>query len=49
MQAPDDRERWGDLPLQVRDLFRSEGSSADLPAQYRDWIDAYHRRLNRRP
>jgi hypothetical protein len=28
-------------------LFRTEGGG-DLPPQYRDWIDAYHRRLNRR-
>jgi len=40
-------ERWGDLPQQVRDLFRTEGGG-DLPAQYRDWIDAYYRRLNQR-
>jgi hypothetical protein len=40
--------RWGDLPPQVRELFTGAGSS-ELPAQYRDWIDAYHRRLNRRP
>jgi len=38
-------EQWGDLPPTVRDLFRTEGGS-DLPPQYRDWIDAYYRRLN---
>lgn len=38
-------ERWGELPVQVRDLFRTEGG-ASLPPQYRDWIDAYYRRLN---
>lgn len=46
--APEGNERWGDLPIHVRDLFRNEGGR-DLPPQYRDWIDAYHRRLNERP
>jgi hypothetical protein len=41
-------ERWGDLPVHVRDLFRTEGGGA-MPPQYRDWIDSYYRRLNRRP
>jgi hypothetical protein len=41
-------ERWGDLPVQVRDLFRTQGGG-EMPAQYRDWIDAYYRRLNQRP
>ena len=27
-------------------MFRNKGSD-DLPVQYRDWIDAYYRRLNR--
>ena len=44
----DAKDRWGDLPQQVRDVFRTEGTS-DLPAQYRDWIDAYYRRLNKQP
>jgi len=44
----DSAERWGDLPIHVRDLFRSEGGG-DMPPQYRDWIDAYYRRLNQRP
>jgi hypothetical protein len=44
----DSRERWGELPVHARDVFRTEGGS-DLPVQYRDWIDAYYRRLNRRP
>jgi len=44
----DTTERWGDLPIHVRDLFRSEGGG-DMPPQYRDWIDAYYRRLNQRP
>lgn len=38
-------ERWGELPQQVRDLFRTEGGGG-MPPQYRDWIDAYYRRLN---
>ena len=44
----DTSERWGDLPIHVRDLFRTEGGG-DMPPQYRDWIDAYYRRLNQRP
>jgi len=32
----------------VRDLFRMEGGG-DLPPRYRDWIDAYYRRLDRTP
>lgn len=47
VQVTDTTERWGDLPVHVRDLFRNEGGG-DLPAQYRDWIDGYYRRLNRR-
>ena len=46
--GPQGNERWGDLPTHVRDLFRTEGGG-DLPPQYRDWIDAYYRRLNQRP
>jgi hypothetical protein len=42
-----DADRWGELPIYARDLFRAEGGH-DLPPQYRDWIDAYYRRLNRR-
>jgi hypothetical protein len=41
-------ERWGDLPLHARDVFRTEGG-ADMPALYRDWIDAYYKRLNKKP
>jgi hypothetical protein len=40
----DSRDRWGDLPIHVREVFRVEGGS-DLPPQYRDWIDGYYRRL----
>jgi hypothetical protein len=39
-------ERWGELPQRVREVFRSEGGR-DMPARYREWIDAYYRRLNR--
>ncbi|MDF1838428.1 MAG: hypothetical protein P1V35_11200 [Planctomycetota bacterium] len=37
---------WGNLPLHMRDIFRSEGGT-DMPARYRDWIDNYYRRLNK--
>jgi hypothetical protein len=47
VDAGRDGERWGELPEQYRELFRTEGGG-DLPPQYSDWIDAYHRRLNRR-
>lgn len=40
-------ETWGNLPRHVQDAFRSEGRS-ELPARYRDWIDDYYRKLNRR-
>jgi len=48
IDAIDSTERWGDLPIHVRDLFRTEGGG-DMPPQYRDWIDAYYRRLNQAP
>jgi len=44
----DSAERWGDLPVHVRDIFRYEGGDG-LPPQYRDWIDSYYRRLNESP
>ncbi len=40
-------EKWGELPVHVRDVFRAQGGG-DMPAQYRDWIDAYYRRLAKR-
>ena len=43
----DDGQRWGELPPRVREVFRSQGGG-DLPTQYRDWIDSYYRRLNKR-
>jgi len=42
----DANDRWGDLPVYARDLFRAQGG-ADLPVRYREWIDAYYKRLNR--
>ncbi|HUR29422.1 MAG TPA: hypothetical protein VM509_14630 [Planctomycetota bacterium] len=42
--AADGADRWGDLPVRAREIFRVEGAS-DLPPQYRDWIDGYYRRL----
>jgi hypothetical protein len=41
-----DADEWGMLPPKVQEIFRHEGGE-DLPVQYRDWIDAYYRRLNR--
>ena len=38
--------RWGELPARVRATFRNQGKD-DLPVRYREWIDAYYRRLNR--
>lgn len=38
-------DRWGDLPPRVQSIFRNQVND-DLPVQYRDWIDRYHRRLN---
>ena len=40
-------DKWGDLPVHVRDVFRAQGGG-DMPAQYRDWIDAYYRRMAKR-
>ena len=45
--VPPSNERWGELPIHLRDIFRAEGGQ-EMPAQYRDWIDAYYRRLNER-
>jgi hypothetical protein len=43
----EDTERWGNLPERVRETLRVH-SSEELPVQYRDWIDAYYRRLNQK-
>lgn len=40
-------ESWGNLPSHVRDTFQAEGRG-ELPSRYRDWIDGYYHRLNRR-
>ena len=40
----DAAERWGELPLRVREVFRAEGGE-EMPTRYRDWIDTYYRRL----
>lgn len=45
--SPDGRDRWGDLPVHARDVFRNEGGR-DMPVQYRDWIDSYYKRLNKK-
>ncbi|HTF91291.1 MAG TPA: hypothetical protein VK843_22960 [Planctomycetota bacterium] len=42
--AANGADRWGDLPVRAREIFRVEGAS-DLPPQYRDWIDGYYRKL----
>lgn len=41
-----DADEWGMLPAKVQEIFRNEGAG-EVPVQYRDWIDAYYRRLNR--
>lgn len=47
LDRSDDNEKWGELPIHVRDVFRAEGGPS-MPPQYRDWIDSYYRRLNDR-
>jgi hypothetical protein len=47
-RSAEDRDHWGDLPIHARDVFRTEGGG-DMPVQYRDWIDAYYKRLNKKP
>lgn len=44
----DARDRWGDLPFHAREVFRNEGGR-DMPPLYREWIDAYYKRLNKKP
>ncbi len=43
----EDSDPWGFLPARAQEVFRNQGS-AELPMQYRDWIDSYYRRLNAR-
>jgi len=40
-------EEWGDLPVHLRKVFRN-GVSEDVPPRYRDWVDSYYKRLNKR-
>ena len=44
--AGNDAERWGTLPERVRQVLQNQITD-DVPLQYRDWIDAYYRRLNK--
>lgn len=44
----DGADRWGDLPVHARDVFRTQGGR-DLPPRYRDAIDGYYRRLSKNP
>jgi hypothetical protein len=46
-RPPPASDPWGDLPPRVQEVFRSQASD-DMPPAYRDWIEAYHRRLSRR-
>ena len=43
---PSGTDVWGNLPARKREIFRVKGGD-DMPSEYRDWIDAYYRRLNR--
>jgi hypothetical protein len=43
----EDGGQWGDLPVHVRRVFRN-GVGDDVPPRYRDWIDAYHKKLSTR-
>lgn len=38
--------RWGELPPRTQEIFTNTASD-DMPPQYRDWIDAYYRRVSR--
>ena len=42
----DEADKWGQLPARQREIFRNQGRD-ELPVQYRDWIDAYYRRLSK--
>jgi hypothetical protein len=46
--ASSETERWGDLPVHARDVFVNQGGTA-LPSRYRDWIDQYYKKLNKKP
>jgi hypothetical protein len=45
--SADEGGQWGDLPVHVRRVFRN-GVGEDVPPRYRDWIDAYHKKLSTR-
>jgi len=47
-QGPDARDSWGYLPEHARDVFRTQGGG-QMPARYREWIDAYYKKLNQKP
>lgn len=38
--------QWGDLPIHLRKVFQN-GVSDDVPPRYRDWVDAYYKRLGK--
>ena len=40
-----DDDSWGELPERFRRRFRNQGNQ-EFPTRYRDWIDAYYRRMN---
>jgi hypothetical protein len=44
----DSRDSWGYLPEHARDVFRTQGGG-QMPARYREWIDAYYKKLNQKP
>jgi len=43
---PEGDAAWGSLPPRAREVFTVKGGG-DMPAQYRDWIDAYYKRLSK--
>ncbi len=47
-KGSDGADRWGDLPVHARDVFRTQGGR-DMPPRYRDAIDGYYRRLSKNP
>jgi len=47
-RGADARETWGYLPEHARDVFRTQGGG-QMPARYREWIDAYYKKLNQKP
>jgi len=39
-----DADRWGNLPVRVREVYENQKGD-DVPVVYREWIDAYYRRI----